>query len=87
MGLATQFKTRFKLLYLYYDFSDEPARDQHLTEIEIFKRRLGDEMVLETMTYQDLYSNLLAECGSEHGAYATYLGERYFPGIYGRTEG
>ncbi len=83
LGLATEFEDRFSLLYLYYDFADEPAAQQHRDEIVQFEAALGGEIKFKPMTYQALYDSLLTECQNSnsitlHKPYLDNLALRYF---------
>jgi hypothetical protein len=85
LGLATEFQDRFTLLYLYYEFADEPTAQQHRDEILRFKAALGDEIKFKVMTYQSLYHKLIEECQKSnciglHKLYLDYLALRYFWG-------
>ncbi|HEY3331971.1 MAG TPA: hypothetical protein VGK19_18205 [Capsulimonadaceae bacterium] len=81
LGLATEFGDNFTLIYVSYDFANEPARQQHLDEIQRFTARVSSEINFKAVTYQDLYSSLVGECANVMGWHKPYLdklAERYF---------
>jgi len=49
--------------------------------IQTFSARVGGELRSRPRTYQDLYLNLKASCGSLHGEYLSYLERRYFAAL------
>jgi len=65
------------LIYLWYD-APGPKMAKHREEIEIFRGILAkDGVAFESLTYQDIISNLIKRLGSEHRAYLDYITERY----------
>lgn len=77
LGLATQLSNRFVLYYLYYDWSC-PQSEQHKKELERFTNLLGEELRLQTLTYQELFSRLSSAPDKIDGGYLSYLRKRYF---------
>ncbi|MDR3418919.1 MAG: hypothetical protein P4L83_22315 [Nevskia sp.] len=77
LGMASQCRDGFTLLYLYYDWTG-PAAREHRREIEQFAARVGAELRFRALSYQQLHTRL-RECAAEHTAYLDYLGARYFP--------
>jgi len=62
LGMSTQFRDQWSLLYLYYDFEDTAAT-LHRAEIERFSHHVGDEVRFRAITYQKLFEGLKMECG------------------------
>ena len=79
LGMATQCHQGFSLVYLYYDWSG-PAARAHRKELEHFAARVGAELDLRWLSYQELYRRLRGSLGPEDADYLGYLAARYFPG-------
>jgi hypothetical protein len=77
LGLATTTPHGVSLMYLYYEVPGKHA-ETHRTEIADFAGRLKPELNFRALTYQDLFSRMRRDLGSEHGEYITYLRDRYF---------
>lgn len=45
--------------------------------LERFRGAVGDELIFETRTYQEVFATL-RQAGSEHAGYIKYLEDRYF---------
>ena len=76
LGLATQLGNTFSLCYLYYDCpGDRP--EAHRREVDLFKERVGHELRIRALTYQEVYERL-ADFGQVDSDYLDYLGTRYF---------
>lgn len=77
LGLVSTFGPRgYRLVYLWYQLPSFEA-EQHLVEIKSFQDYVGEEVLLMTMTYQELFEILRKLRGVDKN-YITYLGERYF---------
>jgi hypothetical protein len=76
LGLARSGAPSSTLVYLYYDF---PGREAavHRGELERLVQRIGSEIELRVVTYQDLYRSLRTMPGVDP-EYLRYLGSRYF---------
>ena len=73
----------YLLVYLWFDPSclgDEAfaQANQHRAEIDDFVERVGTEIPLRTLTYQELFEELVI--GSDDSQYRDYMSERY--GLY-----
>jgi hypothetical protein len=77
LGLATQLPGQFTLHYLYFDWPCEASK-KHAAEIEMFDRRVGEELRFMPLTYQHLYERL-RDGHAVDADYMSYLGGRYFP--------
>ena len=76
LGLGTQRRGRFCLLYLYYDWTGERP-EAHRREVDIFAERVGDEIGLTAVTYQSVFGRL-GDTGRADSGYVEYLADRYF---------
>lgn len=76
LALAVSTTRPAALVYLYFDCRG-PASGVHLAELERFQRRVGGELKLHVVTYQQLFARLTAqaECDAD---YLGYLTARYF---------
>ena len=76
LGLATEVESRFNLYYLYYDWTGErPAR--HREEVDLFAKRVGEDIGFRALTYQELYGRL-RDSVEVNPEYLSYLEARYF---------
>lgn len=78
LGLAQPSVGQFTLFYLWYAVRSDEAR-HHGQEIDAFAEEIGSEVDFRALTYQELFSSALRYLGTEHAAYLSYVGERYFP--------
>lgn len=76
LGSATS-KPAFELYYLYYDCASREA-DVHLTEIQDFRRCMGEDFPFHVGTYQEVYARIRDRAGESDAAYLAYLDARYF---------
>ena len=77
LGLATQLGARFSLWYLYFAAAG-PEAPVHEAEIGEFTSRVGSEVRLRVMTYQELFERLRgAPVDLVDTDYVEYLGGRY----------
>ena len=76
LGLATQRRGRFCLIYLYYDWTGERP-EAHRREVDIFGERVGDETRFRAITYQSVFGRL-RDSGRADEGYMEYLADRYF---------
>ncbi|MHB8755375.1 MAG: PGN_0703 family putative restriction endonuclease [Candidatus Acidiferrales bacterium] len=81
LGLAQPLVGQFTLFYLWYAVPSDEAR-HHGEEIEAFAEEIGSELDFRVLTYQELFSSALRRLGTEHAAYLSYVGERYFPALW-----
>lgn len=78
LGLATQLSARFSLWYLYFAATG-PEATVHEAEIGEFTSRVGSEVRLRVMTYQELFEGLgRAPTDLVEPEYLEYLSGRYF---------
>ena len=70
--------SRWRLCCLWYRV-DGSVGDRHQEELERFSKELGaDAARFTSLTYQILFGRIRALIGPEHGAWVSYMGERYF---------
>ena len=77
LGLANWNPGRVSLWYLYYD-APGTLSATHREELEQFQGLVGKEMDFRAMTYQSLFALMRTKLASDHSAYLSYLGSRYF---------
>lgn len=80
--LGLNYENRFKekgftLLYLWYEIPSMEA-DKHRSEIESFKKAIGQDIDFQVLTYQELFQRIKGIPGTDQ-SYLSYLGVRYFP--------
>jgi hypothetical protein len=80
--LGLNYENRFKekgftLLYLWYEIPSIEA-DKHRSEIESFKKAIGQDIDFQVLTYQELFQRIKGIPGTDQ-SYLSYLGVRYFP--------
>jgi hypothetical protein len=82
LGLAHTCRERpWALLLLWHRINEEMAPAME-NEISQFQQLLGKDCTrFVTMTYQELWQQLVAGIGSGHEQYVTYITARYFPRI------
>lgn len=79
LALSTHFGSRrFRMLQLWYEIPGH-ASLQMRREIDRFRMRVGGEIDFVSLTWQQFFAQLRAQCG-EHLGYAAYAQSRYFPG-------
>lgn len=78
LGLKNQTdKSKFRLLYLYYDTPGISSYIHH-KEIEEFKGiALDDDIMLHSLSYQDLIVRLANDFREDHPEYIEYITDRY----------
>lgn len=77
LGLANMHSNKSKLIYLYYDF-DTSISEIHKSEIERFKNALNGELSFNTLSYQELFREILVYSPAIDEGYFKDLKERYF---------
>lgn len=76
LGLATQLGQGFSLHYLYFDWPG-PESDVHNSEINRFKKAVGEELRFRAISYQELFSRVSKD-GKTDQEYIAYMRTRYF---------
>ena len=76
LGLKSNYKENFTLLYLWYDVPGTEGYE-HRKEIEEFKELLKDKIDFRSITYQEVIYYLRENYYNEHKKYIDYLVERY----------
>lgn len=76
LGLKSNYKENFTLLYLWYDVPGTEGYE-HRKEIEEFKELLKDKIDFRSITYQEVIYYLRENYYNEHKEYIDYLVERY----------
>ena len=70
-------KSKFRLLYLYYDIPG-PVSAQHTEEIEEFQKiTRSDNINFHHISYQELIINLAKKFNKDHEKYIYYIMDRY----------
>ncbi len=77
LGLQTQHRNNFILIYLYYDWPDSPEAKRHKTDIDAFATEISGEVPFCAMSYNELYSAMMKIPGID-AKYLKYLFDRYF---------
>lgn len=77
LGLKEDYKSNFKLYYLWYKVRGIEA-EEHDAEIRRFISAIGHDIDFYVMTYQTLFSKIMAFAGDEDLRYVHYLKDRYF---------
>lgn len=80
--LGLNYESRFKeegftLLYLWYEIPSLEA-DKHRSEIESFRKAIGQDIDFQALTYQELFRRIRGIAGIDE-SYISYLRVRYFP--------
>jgi hypothetical protein len=70
-------ENRFTLLYLWYEIPSMEA-DKHRSEIESFRKAIGQDIDFQVLTYQELFQRIKGIPGINQ-SYLSYLHLRYFP--------
>lgn len=76
LGLATNCGRAFRLLYLYFEAAGNESA-KHRAEISRFVNIVREDVDVEALTYQDLFSKLTSG-GNLPSGYAQYMRSRYF---------
>jgi hypothetical protein len=77
LALTREFgKRQFVLLYLWYDVNGSDAARQHRAEVQEFGNLLGDEVLFQSDTYQNVFDRLSPLISGTE--YEAYLRSRYF---------
>ena len=76
LGLKSNYRSQFSLLYLWYKMDSNEAK-HHEEELARFAICIRDEIGFQTMTYQDLF-NKITRLPDVDSAYLKYLERRYF---------
>ena len=76
LGLATQVRESFNLWYFYFECCGRESA-VHNAEIRIFADRVGAEIGLKSLSYQQLFSRLEMIPTSINPDYVEYLRRRY----------
>jgi hypothetical protein len=77
LGL-TKSSLRWKLLYLWFEVPG-PATDEHKSEVNKFANIMeADDIEFQSISYQVLFSAMLAHTDGADSDYLSYLGNRYF---------
>jgi len=77
LGLATHVRESFSLWYIYFECGGRESA-VHKAEIKIFADRVGAEIGLKSLTYQQFFSRLEMIRTSINSDYVEYLRRRYF---------
>jgi len=77
LGMDTQLRSKFTLLYLYFDWPCVEA-DLHRSEIQHLSHLVGSELTFRALTYQEVYGRLKAPSEPGNTEYLGYLRHRSF---------
>ena len=77
LGLWNTDGAGFELIYLWYEVPGTSDSDRHKAEVEIFKGRIGNEVNFRSITYQQLFAAIKAQCGGRHQDYFDRFSRRY----------
>lgn len=69
---------KFELVYLWFDMPGFREAEVHRDEIGLFEELVSREVQFRSLTYQQLFKNLLVHAGDQHEEYLQKLSERYF---------
>ena len=75
LGLVTQVGRRFRLWYVYLEWSGKES-NAHTTEIDLFSQIVGDELAFRALTYQEVLAEIRRQPDIDRD-YLEYLEGRY----------